>query len=410
MSTESMFANVQLCPPDVVFGLNADFNADTDPNKVNLGIGAYRTNEGEPYVLPVVRKVEESMAADRTLNHEYLPIDGLQAMSMAAAKLLLGSDSSAIMENRVCAVQAIGGTGAGRLSFEFTQRHHPVKTAYVSKPTWGNHKNMLKHAGYSDLREYRYYNPATKGLDITGMLSDLNDAPEGSLFVLHACAHNPSGVDPNHEEWKQIADVIEKKKHFTIFDNAYLGFVSGDPDTDAWAVRYFVQRGMEMIIFQSFAKNFGLYNERCGNVTVVCANKEIAMNVRSQLKAIVRPLYSNPPNHGARIVATVLNNDALCGEWKEQLKGMAERVTSMRQLLYKSLKLLETPGDWSHIINQKGMFTFTGLEPQHVLALKEKHHIYMLGNGRINMCGLNTGNMEYVTNAIFEVLKNESKM
>jgi len=405
-----MFGHVQLCPPDVVFGLNAEYHADTSPDKVNLGIGAYRTNEGKPYVLPVVTKVEEMMAADRTLNHEYLPIEGLQALSEGATKLILGEESPAITQNRVCAIQGLSGTGTGRLAFEFAQRHHSVKVAYVSKPTWGNHKGMLKHAGYEDVREYRYYNPATKGLDIEGMLKDLNDAPEGALVVLHGCAHNPSGVDPSHEEWKKIADVCQTKKLFTILDVAYQGFVSGDPDVDAWAVRYFVEKGMEVVIFQSFAKNFGLYNERCGNLAFVCADSTIAMNVKSQLKAIVRPWYSNPPNHGARIVATVLNNNALLNEWKEQLKAMANRITTVRQSLYEALKLLETPGDWSHIINQKGMFTFTGLNPTQVLALKEKHHIYMLGNGRISMCGINSSNLDHVAKSICAVVKNESKM
>jgi len=410
MASESMFANVQLCPPDAVFGLNAEYLADTSPDKVNLGIGAYRTNEGKPYVMPVVTKVEEMMAADRTLNHEYLPIDGLQAFCEGATKLILGRECSAITENRVCAVQGISGTGSGRLVFEFTKRHHSVKTAYVSKPTWGNHKGMLKHAGYEDVREYRYYDPATKGLDIAGMLADLNEAPQGSLVLLHGCAHNPSGVDASHEEWQQIMSVCKNKKLFTVLDVAYQGFVSGDPDTDAWAVRNFVEHGMEVVIFQSFAKNFGLYNERCGNVVFVCANSTIAMNVKSQLKAIVRPMYSNPPNHGARIVATVLNNDILLNEWKEQLQSMADRINNARHSLYEALKLLETPGDWSHIINQKGMFTFTGLNPTQVLALKEKHHIYMLGNGRISMCGINTTNLDHVSKAICSVVKTDSKI
>jgi len=406
-----MFGHVQLCPPDVVFGLNAEYHADTSSDKVNLGIGAFRTNEGKPYVLPVVAKVEEMMASDRTLNHEYLPIEGLHAFSEGATRLVLGADCKAITENRVCAIQGLSGTGTGRLAFEFAQRFHSVKTAYVSNPTWGNHLKMLMHAGYDDVRKYRYYDPNTKGLDLTGMLSDLNEAPEGSLVVLHGCAHNPSGVDPSCEEWKQIAEVVERRKLMPILDVAYQGFVTGDPDTDAWAVRYFVEeRGLEVVVFQSFAKNFGLYNERCGNLLFVCANSTIAMNVKSQLKAIVRPWYSNPPNHGARIVATVLNNEALLNEWKEQLKAMAGRIVGVRQQLYEALKLLETPGDWSHIINQKGMFTFTGLNSAQVLALKEKHHIYMLGNGRINMAGLNTGNMDYVSKAICAVVKNESKM
>jgi len=410
MASESLFANVELAPSDAIFALNAAYNGDSFADKVNLGIGAYRTDEGKPYVLPVVSKVETAMAADKSLNHEYLPIEGLHAMTQGSIRLVLGANSPAIAENRVTGVQAISGTGAGRLAFEFTQRHHSVKTAYVSKPTWGNHKKMLAHAGYDDVREYRYFDPATNGLDITGMLADLAAAPEGSIIVLHGCAHNPCGVDPNHDEWKQIADIVESRKLFTIMDCAYQGFVSGDPDQDAWAIRYFLERGIEMFICQSYAKNFGLYNERCGNLTVVCVNSATAMNVFSQLKAIIRPWYSNPPNHGARIVATILNNDALFAEWKDQLKGMAGRILAMRSLLHKKLQLLETPGDWSHIEKQNGMFTFTGLNPKQVAALKEKYHIYMLGSGRINMCGINSHNVDYVAGAFKDVVQNSSSL
>lgn len=406
---ESVFGHIELAPPDAVFGLNAEYKSDTHSDKVNLGIGAYRTNEGEPYVLPVVHNVEVAMANDKTLNHEYLPIEGFKDLSDGAIKLILGPNSPAITEGRVCGVQSISGTGALRLAVEFTQRHYSGKTTYVSKPTWGNHKNILKHAGYSDVREYRYFNSETLGLDLKGMLEDLEAAPEGSIIVLHACAHNPSGVDPNQEEWKAIADVMEKRKLFTIFDVAYQGFVTGDPDVDAFAVRYFLDRKFEMLVSQSFAKNFGLYNERCGNLTVVCSAKEIAMNVHSQLKAIVRPWYSNPPNHGARIVATILNNATLFAEWKEQLKSMADRINSMRQLLQDKLKSIETPGDWSHIVKQNGMFTFTGLKPKQVAVLKEKYHIYMLGSGRINMCGINTSNVDYVANAFKDVVLNISE-
>ena len=206
----------------------------------------------------------------------------------------IGAQSPAITENRVCGVQAISGTGAGRLAFEFTQRHHSVKTAYISKPTWGNHKNMLKNAGYTDIREYRYFDPATNGLDINGMLADLEAAPEGSIIVLHGCAHNPCGVDPSHEEWKQICDVMQTKKLFTVFDVAYQGFVSGDPDQDAWAIRYFLERGTEMFVCQSYAKNFGLYNERCGNLTVVCANSTIAMKCFQSIEGDHQTLVFKP--------------------------------------------------------------------------------------------------------------------
>lgn len=283
---------------------------------------------------------------------------------------------------------------------------YPSKTVAIPKPTWGNHKGVLNHIGYTDLRTYRYLDPKTQSLDINGLLEDLNDTPEKSIVLLHTCAQNPCGVDPSNEEWKLICDVIEKRKLLPVFDTAYQGFVSGDPDVDAWAIRYFDNRGMEMFVCQSFAKIFGLYNERCGALTVVCKSSQIAMNVMSNLKIMARRNYSNPPNHGGRIVATILNNKALYSEWKDQLRGMADRILQCRKLLYNKLVELDTPGDWHHIINQKGMFTFTGLTPKQVAVLKEKYHIYMLASGRINMCPINGKNLNYIAQAFKDVVIN----
>jgi len=406
MEQPSFFQDIQLAPPDAIFGLAGEVKADTDPNKCNLVIGAYRTEEGEPYVLPVVRSIESSMAADKTLNHEYLPIEGNVDLASGAKKLILGKDSPALEQNRVCAIQSLSGTGALRLAFEFVMRNLPQRTVYISKPTWGNHKKIIQHSGFTDIREYRYFNPQTNGLDLAGMLEDLQAAPENSVVLLHGCAHNPCGVDPNKEEWPQIYEVVKNKKIFVIFDVAYQGFVSGSPEEDAWAVRDFVAKNMEMLICQSFAKIFGIYNERAGAVTAVCRTSSEAMNTLSQLKTIVRPMYSNPPNHGARIVATILNNPALESEWREQLKAMADRILKTRSLFHQKLKANNTPGDWSHIMSQTGMFTFTGLKPKHVEMLKQKYHIYMLGSGRINMCGINPKNIDYIANAFHDVVSN----
>ena len=219
------------------------------------------------------------------------------------------------MENRALGVQSISGTGAVRLAIQFLFKHYPSAPVYISKPTWSNHAKIIKHAGFTDIREYKYFDPLTNGLDITGMANDLKAAPKRSIIVLHSCAHNPCGVDPSQDDWKMIADIVEQNELFPLFDMAYQGFVSGNTDIDAWSVRYFLSRGMEMFLCQSFAKNFGLYNERCGNLTVVCKSSDQAMNVISQLKSIIRPMYSNPPNHGALIVATILNNNTLLAEW-----------------------------------------------------------------------------------------------
>lgn len=227
----------------------------------------------------------------------------------------IGTECNAIIEDRVACVQSLSGTGALRLALTFLNSHYSSKTVLLPKPTWGNHKKLCRHAGFNEFKEYRYYCEATNGVDVAGFLEDLESAPDGSIVLLHACAQNPCGADPSSDEWKAIGEVVLRKHLLCLFDIAYSGFVSGDPDADVWALRYFQGLGLEVIFAQSFAKCFGLYNERCGNLGFVCKNSTIAMNVKSQLKAIIRPMYSNPPNHGARIVATILNNDALRAEW-----------------------------------------------------------------------------------------------
>ncbi|XP_002156754.1 aspartate aminotransferase, cytoplasmic [Hydra vulgaris] len=406
--SKSIFENVDLAPPDKILGLVADFKADPHPNKVSLIVGAYRTEEGAPYVLPVVQKVEKEIADNKTLNHEYLPIGGMPELCRAAVKLALGDESSIITENRIAAVQSLSGTGALRLAFDFLFQHYDNHTVFIPKPTWENHREILKFVGYTDIHEYKYFCSETKGLDLNGFTNDLKSAPPGSVILLHACAQNPCGVDLTQEEWKLAADIVQENNLVVVFDMAYQGFVSGCPDTDAWAVRYFVSRGLEVFICQSFAKNFGLYNERCGNLAVVCKNSTIAMHVESHLLKIIRAMYSNPPNHGAKVVATILNNPVLKREWLDQLKSMTNRILSCRQLLFQKLKELEVPGDWSHVIQQCGMFTYTGLKPDQVSLLREQYHIHMLASGRINVCSINESNLNYVVAAFKDVIINTS--
>lgn len=403
-SHSSVFENVKLCPPDAIFHVKESYLADKSPNKVNLGVGAYRTEKGEPWVLPVVRTIEAQMSVDPVLNHEYLQIDGLKAFTEAASRLLLSDSSLAITQNRVCGVQSLSGTGAIRLGLSFLFQNYPSKTLYLSRPTWGNHKGIASAVGYTDVREYRYYKQETRGLDFEGMIQDIKDAPEGSIFILHTCAHNPTGVDPNTSQWRDILYAIKEKKMFVLFDTAYQGFASGDLDKDAFAVREAVKLGLEFFAAQSFSKNFGLYNERCGQLCCVVKSPEIATVLRSQLAILCRRMWSNPPNHGARIVATALNNPSLRQEWLENLTTMTSRIHSMRKELHSLLKANGTPGNWDHIVNQIGMFTFTGLSSVQVEQLTARHHIYLLKNGRINMCGLNSSNLEYVADAIKDVV------
>lgn len=400
----SRFSGVKVGPPIEVFALQKAFLDDTYEKKVNLSIGAYRTPEGKPWVLPVVRKVEKSLAADELQNHEYLPVLGLDAFSQAATTMLLGTDSPVIAQGRAVAIQTLSGTGALRVAAEFLSRILHYDTFYYSRPTWENHKLVFINGGFKRACEYTYWSPNTRNVDIEAMLKDLDDAPENSVIILHACAHNPTGCDPTPEQWSRIANVIEKKKLYPLFDSAYQGFASGNLDKDAYAVRMFAERGIEFMCAQSFAKNFGLYNERVGNLVVVMSDVQVTAQVKSQLTLTVRGMYSNPPNHGARIVATVLRNPDLFKEWKGHIVTMSGRIKEMRQSLYERLVQLGTPGSWEHIKKQIGMFSYTGLTERQVEHLVNHYHIYMLRSGRINMCGLNDFNLDYVANAIYETV------
>jgi len=398
------FSHVKEAPPDEIFNTGIRYRADKDANKVDLGVGAYRDDNGKPYVLSVVKKAEAIIAKDQTLNKEYLDIAGDPKFVKVARELLFGSDSPAIIGSRVASAQGISGTGSVRVGLDFIVKFLPKGTTiYVSAPTWGNHLTMFAAAGLP-YKQYRYWNSKDRNLDIEGMIADIESAPNRSVILLHACAHNPTGVDPTQEQWKRIASVIRSKQHLPFFDSAYQGFASGDLDRDAWSIRYFVKEGFELLAAQSFAKNFGLYNERAGTINIVCSSQSQAQAVLSQMKMVIRPNYSNPPAHGARIVSIVLNDHALYQEWKSELQGMSGRINSMRKILREELERLKTPGNWSHITSQIGMFSFTGLTPKQSAAMAEKWHIYLLSNGRISMAGLNSANVKYVAKAINDVV------
>ncbi|PAV64955.1 hypothetical protein WR25_10563 isoform E [Diploscapter pachys] len=401
----SFFTGIPVAPPIEVFHMNKLFMDETSPDKVNLTIGAYRTEEGKPWVLPVVREAERQIAADETLNHEYLPVLGLDAFCKAATGLLLGNDNKAIQEGRAIGVQCLSGTGSLRMGAEFLSRVMGLKTAYLSNPTWGNHKLVFKVAGFETIKEYTYWDPANRAVNIEQMIADLQQAPEKSVVVLHGCAHNPTGMDPTHDEWKRIAQVIKDRHLFTFFDIAYQGFASGDPDSDAWPIRYFLDQGLEMFVAQSFAKNFGLYNERVGNLTVVFNDKSAIAGFSSQMSLVVRANWSNPPAHGARVVAKVLGDPELRKSWHEAIKTMSDRIKQMRAALRSNLEALGTPGKWDHITKMIGLFSYTGLTPEQVDHLVKKHKVFLLSDGRINICGLNTKNVEYVAKAIDETVR-----
>ncbi|CAF4897112.1 unnamed protein product [Pieris macdunnoughi] len=400
----SRFAVVEQGPPIEVFQLNKLFTDDTNKNKVNLGVGAYRDETGKPWVLPVVQKMEKLMAADETLLHEYLPVLGLEQFSNLSVSMLLGEDSSAISEGKTFGIQVLSGTGGLRIGAEFLNKHLKYTTFYYSNPTWENHHLVFVNSGFTQPRVYRYWNPKTRAIDFDGMIEDLKNAPENSVILLHACAHNPTGIDPTHEQWIKIADVMEERKLFPFFDSAYQGFASGDLDSDAWAVRYFVKRGFELVCAQSYAKNFGLYNERVGNLSVVVNDPKLIPAMKSQLTWVVRGMYSNPPAHGARVVANVLADKKLFDEWRDHIKMMSSRVMQMRDALRAELIKLGTPGNWDHIVKQIGLFSYTGLTSKQCEHLIQEHHIYLLKSGRINICGLNPSNVEYVARAMHDAI------
>jgi aspartate/tyrosine/aromatic aminotransferase len=403
----SFWDNLTVPEPDEVFHVKGLANKDKDPRKINLSVGAYRGEDGKPYILNVVKKANAQLALelrDNKFNREYLPITGDAEFAAAAARLIFGQDSRATADGVVASVQSLSGTGALRLAFEFIKRHLPAgTTVYISNPTWGNHKGISKNAGVP-FKSYRYWHPASRSLDFAGMCDDVRNAPNGSVILLHATAHNPTGVDPTNEQWHQLAQLCKEKGHLPLFDSAYQGFASGNLEQDAYGFRYFVNQGFEMLVCQSFAKNFGLYNARCGAFHIVTSSKSQASAAKAQVAKIVRPMYSNPPSDGAKIVKTVLNDAALSAEWHAELKGMSNRINDMRVALRSKIEALGTPGDWSHITSQIGMFSFTGLSKAQCKDLVNKHHVYLLSSGRISMAGINTRNVDHLARSINAVV------
>ncbi|KAK6151801.1 hypothetical protein DH2020_014436 [Rehmannia glutinosa] len=403
--SDSVFSNVVQAPEDPILGVTVAYNKDQNPVKLNLGVGAYRTEEGKPLVLNVVRKAEQMLVNDHSRVKEYLPITGLADFNKLSAKLIFGANSLAIVENRVTTVQCLSGTGSLRVGAEFLARHYHVKTIYIPLPTWGNHIKVFTLAGLS-VKTYRYYDPSTRGLDFSGLLEDLGSAQSGAIVLLHACAHNPTGVDPTSDQWEQIRQLMRSKELLPFFDSAYQGFASGNLDADAESVRMFVADGGECLAAQSYAKNMGLYGERVGALSIVCKSADIAARVESQLKLVIRPMYSNPPIHGPSIVAVILKDGDLYREWTVELKAMADRIISMRQQLFDALQARGTPGDWSHIVKQIGMFTFTGLNTNQVAFMTTEYHIYMTSDGRISMAGLSSTTVPHLADAIHAAVTN----
>jgi len=309
-----------------------------------------------------------------------------------------------LKENKVVTVQTLSGTGALRVAADFIAKFKPGVPVYVPNPTWANHHPIFGDAGVK-VQQYAYYDPANCGLNFSGMLNDIKNAPNGSVILLHACAHNPTGVDPTKEQWQELSKVIKEKEHFPLFDSAYQGFASGDTDKDAFPIRLFAKEGHNLAACQSFAKNFGLYGERIGALNFVTNSTTEAQALESQLKIVIRPMYSNPPVHGARIVSLILSDPDLTAQWKGEVKTMADRIITMRKKLVDGLSENGSTKDWNHIIKQIGMFCYSGLTPEQVDRLASEYHIYMTRNGRISMAGVSSKNVGYLAKAIHEVSK-----
>jgi aspartate/tyrosine/aromatic aminotransferase len=383
--------------------------ADPDPRKINLGVGAYRTEEGKPMVLDVVKKAEEKILAETgtTIFKEYSTIDGPPLLKTLTQKLAFGEDCEAVASSRIASAQGLSGTGSLRVAGEFIKAYLKPEAheIWVSNPTWGNHNTIFQKAGL-DVKEYNYYQPETRGFNFDGMMKALKEeASPGSVVVLHACAHNPTGVDPTEEQWRAIAAVMQERRLVPLLDSAYQGYASGSLDKDAFAIRLFQSMGFEMFLCQDFAKNLGIYGERMGMLHIVCPSKSEAEIVLSQVKMVIRPMYSSPPIHGALLVMKVLGEPEMFAAWKAELAAMAQRILEVRDLLRKGLEAKGTPGTWNHITDQIGMFSFTGLTPAMCECLISEHHVYLLKSGRISLAGLNKGNIEYMINAVDEVVR-----
>lgn len=391
-----------VAPADPILGLAARFKDDKFPQKVNLGVGAYRTEQGKPWPLPSVLEAQQAVVSDPTEDKEYVPIDGKPEYKKAVQELIF-SDAE-IASGRLATTQSLSGTGSLSVLGTFLASHMGCKVIHVSTPTWGNHQAIFRRCGMV-VQPYKYYKPETRGFDFDGMMEDLNGIASGVAVLLHACAHNPTGVDPTEEQWKAIIDVCKKRKLIPILDNAYQGYASGNLAKDGLSMRLFEEAGLEFFVAQSFAKNFGLYGERIGYLHARCHSKELAAAVLSQLKICIRQAYSSPPRHGAAVVNKVLTTPKLKAQWLEELSFMSDRILKMRTALRSELEAMGTPGTWNHITDQIGMFTYTGLTKPQVERMVNECHIYMTGDGRISVAGLNPDNVKYVAQCIDKVVR-----
>ncbi|ELL0559052.1 aspartate/tyrosine/aromatic aminotransferase [Vibrio vulnificus] len=396
-----MFEKVVAAPADPILGLTEEFKKDPRAEKINLGVGIYKTEQGETPVLATVKKAEAALV-ETEKTKSYLTIEGTAEYALAVQKLLFGADAELINAQRAKTAQAPGGTGALRVAGEFIKRQLGDVKIWISNPTWANHHGVFRAAGLETV-EYAYYNPETKDKDFAAMLADLEKASAGDVVLLHGCCHNPTGIDPTAQEWEALAKLVADKGLLPLFDFAYQGFAKG-VEEDAQGLRTFAKFNKEILVASSFSKNFGLYNERVGAFTLVAESQEIAETAFSQVKAIIRSIYSNPPAHGSAVVTHILNDAALRAEWEAEVAEMRDRIQEMRELFVATLKEEGVAADFSFIERQNGMFSFSGLNKDQVARLKEEFAIYIVGSGRISVAGMTKSNMGPLCEAIAAVL------
>jgi len=396
-----MLETVQAAPPDAILGLNAAFREDVRPEKINLSVGVYQDENGKTPTLECVRIAEQRLAEAASVK-SYLPIPGDPEFGEIVRQLAFGAEHEVIQSERAATAHTPGGTGALRVAGDFLKANFPKLTLWMSDPTWPNHPKIFEAAGLP-LKSYAYFDKSTNGLDFDAMLAAIKKIPAGDAILLHGCCHNPTGIDPTVVQWNQIADAVYGQGLLPILDFAYQGFADGI-DQDATGLRAFARPGAELLVCSSFSKNFGLYRERVGALSIVCPKADQVAAVQSQMNRVIRSNYSNPPAHGAAIVNTVLRDNPLRSTWEEEVATMRSRINGMRQQLVDALAAQGVPGDYSFIIEQRGMFSFSGLTKEQVETLREKHAIYIVGSGRINVAGLTPSNVERVAKAIHEVV------
>jgi aromatic-amino-acid transaminase len=398
----SLFAAVEMAPRDPILGLNEQFNADPNPAKVNLGVGVYFDDAGK---LPVLRCVAaaEKLLLESPKAKGYLPIDGIAAYDKAVQGLVFGAESEAVRSGRVATVQALGGTGGLKLGADFLKRLRPEAKVLISDPSWENHRALFSNAGFT-VETYPYYDAPTRGIRFDAMLAALKAAPAGTVVVLHACCHNPTGCDLNIAQWQQVAATCAERDLVPFLDMAYQGFGTGISE-DGAAVQCFIATGQQFFVSTSFSKSFSLYGERAGALSVVCASKEECTRVLSQLKIVIRTNYSTPPTFGAQVVATVLTTPALRAMWEEELAGMRDRIKAMRHALVAQMQAAGVQGDLGYITTQVGMFSYSGLGKEQMLRLRSEFGIYGLESGRICVAALNTRNIGGVAAALAKVMQ-----